>query len=605
MFRLAEPYYLWLLTILPAFPLAWWWLDRLAQQRLRLLTGIRLAKSLTAGNSLHQKWLGRGCVLLAVALLVLGLARPQIGLIGEREEWRGAEIEILVDTSRSMLATDVYPSRLARAQQALYYLLDHWEGQRVGLIPFAGVAFEQCPLTEDTGALKLLVDALDTNLLPVPGTDMGAALTQALRAFERGTHDNRVHRICVIVGDGESFGNLPKPALEKAVNEGLRIYTLGVGTTQGAVVPPREPNPVLNPATNPPRTRLNEKNLGELAALGQGIFIHVTGQGQEEAQIVKEIDRLEKVQQYSNRLLVWNDIYPFCAGGTLVLLILDTLLSRQKPRRLGKRPWWRKPAAGAVLLVFMVLFASAPAQAGTRGKIGEGLAAFHQQRWADAEKFFKQALQNSPEDPLAAYNYGCSLLVQKKIPDAYAAFLRAKAHAEGPLEQDVWYNAGYTAYYLGWIQGDPTKWVEAAEAFQQVLLWNPKDDDAGYNLELILRQIQKHTQQTTQRQTQSQGGKSGDREGGGANLPGSDRSPSEGKPNDQAPPSEQNSQSNQGQKSGDKTSVNEDQKGNKQKGMSRQDALRTLRSLENEEQDLHHNSQPNLQDENLYHGPDW
>ena len=147
--------------------------------------------------------------------------------------------------------------------------------------------------------------------------------------------------------------------------------------------------------------------------------------------------------------------------------------------------------------------------------------------------------------------------------------------------------------------------MEAAEAFQQVLLWNPKDDDAGYNLELILRQIQKHTQQTTQRQTQSQGGKSGDREGGGANLPGSDRSPSEGKPNDQAPPSEQNSQSNQGQKSGDKTSVNEDQKGNKQKGMSRQDALRTLRSLENEEQDLHHNSQPNLQDENLYHGPDW
>jgi Ca-activated chloride channel family protein len=542
---------------------------------------------------------------LAVAFLVLGLARPQVGLSGEREQWRGAEIEILIDTSRSMLATDVLPSRLARAKQALVYLADHWEGQRVGLIPFAGVAFEECPLTEDTGALKLLIDALDTEQIPVPGTDLGAALTQALKAFARTANDTRAHKICLIVSDGESFGNLPKEALAKAVAEGLHIYALGVGTTTGALVPPR--NKEENAPTNPkaPRTKLNEKTLGELTALGQGLFVHVTGQGQEEDLIVKEIDRLEKVQQYSNRLLVWNDIYTLCALAALVLLVIDALLTRRRPSWFRKVRWSRKKTASAVLMALAWLVLASGVQAGSSGKIGEGLSAFKERRWVDAEKSFKQLLQKDPEDPLAAYNYGCSLLVQKKFQDAYAAFAQAKAHAEGALEQDVWYNLGYTAYYLGWREGDPARWVEAAEAFQQVLLWNPQDDDAGYNLELILRQIQKHTKQTTQRQTQSQGGKSGNKEGGGANLPGSDRSPSEGKANEKAPPSEQNSESNQRQKSGDKSSVSEDQKGNKQKGMSKQDALRTLRSLENEEQDMQRNRQPNLQDENLYHGPDW
>ncbi|NTV51894.1 MAG: VWA domain-containing protein [Candidatus Firestonebacteria bacterium] len=603
MFRLAEPQWLWLLTALLGFPPVWWWLDLWAQARLRSFVGSRLAAGLTAENSTHKKWIGRICVLLAVIFLILGLARPQAGLRGVRDEWRGAEIELLVDTSRSMLAQDVFPTRLGRAKQAMHYLVDHWEEQRVGLIPYAGTAFEVCPLTEDTGALKLLIDALDTEQLPVPGTDIGAALTEALQAFARTSRNSRAQRICVVVGDGESFGNLPKEALAKAVNEGLHIYTLGVGTTQGVPVPSKNTGEPIAP--NAPRTRLNEKKLGELAALGQGLFVHLTGQGQEEEVVVKEIDRLEKVQQYSNRLLVWNDLYPFCAVAALGLLLWDSLLSRRKPR--GKREVHRKRRAfvGLFLLAISSLSWVSPAQAGSRERIGEGLSAFQQRRWADAEKCFKQAAQKNPEDPLATYNYGCSLLVQKKFPEAYTAFVQAKAHAEGVLEQDVWYNVGYTAYYLGWRQGDPARWVEAAEAFQQVLLWNAGDDDAGYNLELILRQIEKYTKQTTQRQTQSQGGKQGDREGGGANLPGSDRSPSEGKSNEKAPPSEQNSESNQRQKSGDKSSVSEDQKGNKQKGMSKQDALRTLRSLENEEQDMRRNQQPNLQDENLYHGPDW
>jgi len=605
MFRLAEPNWLWLLATLLGFPLVWWWLDYLAQQRLRLVVGARLTASLTAENSRRRKWGGRGSVFLAVIFMAVGLARPQVGLSGEREQWRGAEIEILIDTSRSMLATDVLPRRLARAKQALGYLVNHWEGQRVGLIPYAGVAFEVCPLTEDTGALKLLIDSLDTEQLPVPGTDIGAALSQALLAFERTSKNTRAHKICLIVGDGESFGNLPKEAIAKAVADGLHIYTLGVGTTTGALVPPRNKEDQTPPAPNAPRTKLNEKNLGELAALGQGLFIHLTGQGQEEDIIVKEIDRLEKVQQYSNRLLIWNDIYPLCAGAALALLIFDALLSRRRSSWWAKKRWGRKKITSALLLAISVLCLTSGAQAGTREKIGEGLSAFKERRWVDAEKAFKQATQKNPDDPLAAFNYGCSLLVQKRFPDAYAAFVQAKAHAQGALEQDVWYNLGYTAYYLGWREGDPAHWVEAAEAFQQVLLWNPQDEDAGYNLELILRQIQKHTKQTTQKQTQSQGGKSGNKEGGGANLPGSDRSPSEGKANEKAPPSEQNSESNQRQKSGDKSSVSEDQKGNKQKGMSKQDAMRTLRSLENEEQDMQHNRQPNLQDENLYHGPDW
>jgi Ca-activated chloride channel family protein len=605
MFRLAEINWLFAWLGLLLFPAAWWWMDRQALGRLQALVGAHLAESLTAENSPRRKWLGRLCLLLAAAVLILGMARPQIGLTGESEAWSGTEIEILIDTSRSMMANDVIPNRLARAKQALHYLADHLEGQRVGLIPYAGTAFDLCPLTQDTGALKLLIDALDVQQLPVPGTDIGAALEQAIKAFERVSKNENAHRICLVIGDGENFGNLPRENLKKAVENGLRIYTIGVGTIKGAPVPPRDA--ILNDEkSGAPITRINEHNLGELAVMGQGLYVRLTETGMEEDLVLKDIERLEKFKKYSNRLLIWDDLYPWCTGAAALLLVLDFLLSRRRRAWPWKKLWPRTQALGlGVMFVWLALGFAVPAHAGTRQKTQAGLQAYKQHRWADAERFFKQAAQSDPENPLGTYNYGCSLLMQKKLNEAYQAFVQAKSGARGELAKNVWYNTGYTAYHLGWLQGDSARWVEAAEAFQQVLLWNPEDEDASYNLELILRQIEQHTKKTTQRQTQSQGGKKGEREGGGANLPGSDRTPSEGRQNNQAPSAEQNSPKNERQKSGDRSSVSEDQKGNKQKGMSKQDALRTLRSLENDEQDMQRNRQPNLNDENLYRGPDY
>ncbi len=607
MFRFAEMQWLYALAALIGFPVIWWWMDRMGRQRLHALVGAHLAESLTAGNSPRRKWLGRIMLLLGAAFLLLSLARPQVGLTGESEAWHGAEIQVLIDTSRSMLADDVKPTRLARAKQALHYLVDRLQGQRVGLIPYAGVAFDVCPMTQDTGALKLLIDSLDVNQLPVPGSNIGAALEQAFKAFERDAKNENVHRVCLVVGDGENFTTLPKELIQKAVENGVRIYALGVGTVKGVPVPARE-NSEPDPKATPAVTKLMEKNLGELAALGQGLFLRLSDQGQEEDLILKDLERMEKMRKYSNRLLVWDDVYPWSTGVAFFFFMLEALWSRRRSKLRGRAwrwPFKGKNAVAGLLLFLMALGVAGPVHAGVREKVQAGLDAYAQKKWVDAERHFRDILKKDPDHPLAAYNLGCSLLMQKKLPDAYQAFVQAKAKAQGPLAQNVWYNFGYTAYHLGWKQGDSARWIEAAEAFQQVLIWNPGDDDSGYNLEVILRQIEKHTKKTTERQTQSQGGKKGEKEGGGANLPGSDRTPSEGRQNNKAPESEQNSQNNQRQKSGDRYSVSEDQKGNKQKGMSRQDALRTLRSLENDEQDMQRNRQPNLNDENLYRGPDW
>ena len=173
-------------------------------------------------------------ILLAVAFLILALARPQFGTRLETVRSEGQDVMVALDVSRSMLAEDVAPNRLERARLEIMRILQRLDGDRIGLVAFAGNAFVQSPLTVDYGAAALFLNAMDTGLIPIQGTNLGEALSVALDAFEEGTRD---HRVLIVVTDGEDHEGEIEGALERALDEGVQIHTVGIGSLEGVPIP--------------------------------------------------------------------------------------------------------------------------------------------------------------------------------------------------------------------------------------------------------------------------------------------------------------------------------------------------------------------------------
>lgn len=600
MFRLAHPEMLYGLVLPALFALAWLWSDRNARRKLHAFAGPRLADLLCADNIRHRQRIGRSALLLAGGLLVLGLARPQVGLLDRRDKTRGLDIMLVVDTSRSMAAQDDVPDRMGRVKRALGNLADRLAGNRLGLVQFAGTAFELCPLTQDLAAFKLVVHSLDTLSLPVPGTDVGGAITVALRALERGGQPGAQQRALVVLSDGENFGATPFPLVKRAAEQGVRTFCLGAGTPQGAPVLPLDPQ-----TGSPPQpgavTRLNEKNLSLLALFGAGTYARLTPGGREEEELAAELNRMEKSLLTASHTTSWDDQYPWLAGLAALLLIFDFLFSRRQPKTSS-----RAVKIALALLPCLGWLAGTEASAAGREQMQTGYKYFQERKYPAAETGFRQAVKADPDNARAEYDLGCSLLWQAKYAPACQAFTRAMQKTRSrQLLQAAWYNLGCASFYRGLGEGEAQYWIDAANSFKQVLLLNPDDAEARYNLELVLRQLQKRMQPLAQRETRSQGGSQGNQQGGGADRPGPEPKRSEGQAQDQAPPAEAQEKTKQRDAQGSRSTTSDDRLGKRQKGLSKEDAMRALHSLEANEQDLQRQRQKFQDPEEAYHGPYW
>ncbi|MCK5243144.1 VWA domain-containing protein [bacterium] len=604
MFRFAFPEMLYLLWLLPLFILGNWWITRQDRTRLQKFTGPRLSLLLTRQNSPAKQLIGRIVILLAVTSMIIGMARPQMALTRKEIKSQGLDIIFVIDTSRSMNAKDVSPSRLERVRRAMLYLVDNLSDHRIGLLLFAGNAFLNCPTTQDTGTLKLLINSLQTSTLPIPGTDLGNAMEEAIAVFQR---TGARHRAVVVFSDGENFGRAPFQKVAEAAKAGIRTYCLGVGTEDGAPMESQWQNgPQQKKAKlskNPPITRLQDKTLKKMAGVGKGTYVQLTSGGEEEDLLVHELNKLEKIELYSESHLIWKDYYPMAAMIAMLLLIWELLLGR----RVGG-PSWKDLLSYVkitkVIGLILVLLLPSAAQA-SRKLINRGVEVYEKEDLVEAERVFNEAREERTGDALAEYNLGCAQLAQHKYDQAYSSFARALPYAKGTLLQDNWYNLGYTAFYIGIKKGAAEKWQEALDGFKQVLLLNPQDDDARYNLELILREIKKRTRQAARRQQKSQGQEQGQDPGSGANKPGPDRQDAQGRKNDKAPPSEAQENTAQRRNKNDKPSTSEEQQGNREKGMSQEDALRTLRSLEAQESNVKNDLPQDDDKEHEYRGPGW
>ena len=247
--------------------------DRRREEALAKLVHSRFRRRLVPGHSPGMVRVKRSLWVLGVLLLGVAAAGPRKGYEEREVRRKGIDILFAIDTSRSMLAEDLTPNRLERARMGIHDFLSRLEGDRVGLIPFAGSSLALCPLTTDYDAFRDGLDALNTDIIPRQGTDVASAIREAERLF---AEQNNNYRVLVLITDGEDLQGDAIQEAEAAAKNGTRIYPIGVGSTEGATIPLRQEDGttelVRDDKGNPVVTKLDEETLKKIAGLTGGLY---------------------------------------------------------------------------------------------------------------------------------------------------------------------------------------------------------------------------------------------------------------------------------------------------------------------------------------------
>ena len=330
MFRFAEPQYLWLLTALPAFLLLHALAARSRRRRLARFGCAETLRELMPDVSTGRTTLKFILFCAAFALLVLAAARPQLGSKLREEKAQGIEMMLAVDVSNSMLAEDFEPNRLERTKYAINKLFEGLRQDRVGLVVFAGEPKVQLPITSDYRMAQAFARRIDPSLVAVQGTAVGKALEQALLSFSGETEEAR-SRAIILITDGENHEDDALSVARRAAEMGIRIYTVGIGTPEGA--PIRIGGEYLQDEKGDMVvSKLDEEMLARIADLTGGAYVRATKQSIGLEEIVKSINDLEQSELSTVRFEEYNEQYQYLLAAALVLLLLESLLlDRRNP----------------------------------------------------------------------------------------------------------------------------------------------------------------------------------------------------------------------------------------------------------------------------------
>ncbi|MEW6282692.1 MAG: VWA domain-containing protein [Candidatus Eremiobacterota bacterium] len=299
---------------------------------LRQFARLPMLRQLASEYSPGRAFLSLSLLSLSLLCLVISLARPQWGVRLEKVEREGLDIVFAVDVSRSMNARDYAPDRLSVATRELSELVKGLEGNRMGLVGFAGTALTFCPLTLDEGATRMFLEQMTQNVIPIQGTALGEAIRESLKLYRGGESSSRV---LILLTDGEDHDSDPLGAAQEAAKEGVAIYTLGIGEPEGVTLPEydlngNEAGTVLDEAGRPVTSKLDEETLRQIADLTGGSYLHVDEGGQATQTLLRELNQLEKKRLESRLAQRRIDRYQIFAGLGLALLFASRLLRRKR-----------------------------------------------------------------------------------------------------------------------------------------------------------------------------------------------------------------------------------------------------------------------------------
>ena len=329
MFVFSQAQYLLLLIIIPLLFVFYGAYLRIRRRRLAKLGDPALVERLMPSASTGKGWLKISLLAAAWFFFTLGLARPQMGARLKEHQSRGIEVMIALDVSNSMLAEDYSPNRLERSKLAISRLVDKLQGDRIGLIVFAGQSFVQLPITADYVSAKIFLNSISTESVPIQGTALAEAITSAARSFS--TQSER-SRAIILITDGEDHEGDVLKAAQAVAESGIRLYCIGVGSPQGKPIP-KDGELMKDSNGEIVVSRLDEGTLQEIAGVGGGKYVRA---GNSEFGLNPIIDDIRTLDEEEFQSVVFEDFdeqYMYFFGIALLLLIIEMCISDLKPKK--------------------------------------------------------------------------------------------------------------------------------------------------------------------------------------------------------------------------------------------------------------------------------
>jgi Ca-activated chloride channel family protein len=467
-----------------------------------------LLNRLTASFSPGRRRIKRVLFTTSLAFVFIALARPQLGYHWEEQKQRGIDILFAIDTSKSMLTQDVTPDRLTRAKLAIIDFVNKLQGDRVGLIAFAGDAFLQAPLTLDYNAFGESLDAIDTNVIPRGGTDISSAIQEAQVAFDTGTHNRK---ILVLVTDGEDLEARGIDSARAAAKDGLTIYTVGVGSAAGGLIPIPDTNGgtdfLKDDSGQFVRSHLDENTLKQIAETTGGLY-EPLGQHGEGLQAIYDqaLASLPKQELASRTQKVYDERFQWPLSVGLACLLASMLIGTR--RRDGANPARRERAVpAAATLAVLALIALAPK---AQASVQSAEQAYQKGEYSTAEKQYEQAAEQRPNTAPLQYNLGAAAYKSGQYDTALPAFQKALNTDQVGVQQQAYYDIGNTQYRLGQKteksapQDTIKTWQGAVQSYDAALKLKPDDADAKFNRDFVQKKLDELQKQQPQQQKQDQ-----------------------------------------------------------------------------------------------------
>ena len=332
MLRYDNIEFLYLLSLIPLLIIGIIMYSKWQKNSILKFGDINLLNQLMQSHSIFRKKIKNTLFVLAITFLIVGLSNPQVGTKMEEVKREGVDLMIAIDLSYSMMAQDIKPNRLERAKQAISRLIDKLEGDRIGLVVFAGEAYVQLPITTDYSAAKLFLSTVNTSIIPTQGTKIGNAIDLCSKSFDK---ENAQSKAIIIITDGETHDEEAIESAKKAKEEGIYIHTLGMGLTKGGPIPiynkygstsefrkDRQGNVII--------TKLNESMLQEIALAGEGTYIRANNSKSGLSSLFEEINKMEKKEIGTMIFTNYKDRFQIFIGISLVLLILNLFFLERK-----------------------------------------------------------------------------------------------------------------------------------------------------------------------------------------------------------------------------------------------------------------------------------
>ncbi len=337
MFRFESIDNLYYLAIIPVLIAVFWVMAYFRKKALEQFGDPQIIQRLMPQFSRYKHLLKFVLLTVAIILSIIALANPQWGTKKEKVQRKSIDVFVALDISQSMLAQDISPSRLDRAKNFARNLVEGLKGERMGLILFAGNAYLQMPLTTDYAAAQLFLKSANTNQAPTQGTAISEAIDLAERTFGE---DNKQHKALIIITDGENHDEETLERAQEARENGLMIFTIGVGTPDGGYIPmyyAGQSGFKMDRSGNPVKTQLNEEMLTQVAEAGAGAYYNLVDGDQVITALKTRIEQIEKREFEQRSFTEYESYYQYFLALALLFLLIEFIFSYRKNRWLGDK----------------------------------------------------------------------------------------------------------------------------------------------------------------------------------------------------------------------------------------------------------------------------